>query len=751
MNRGPLYRDLVLVGGGYAHLLFLKRWCMQPLAGVRVTLVSPLAELPYSGMLPGHLAGDYTHEQIHIDLVRLCRRAGVRLLLDTACGIDRQRKRVLLQTRPAISYDLLSINTGPASDTRVPGVAAHALQLKPVARFLPQWQQVLQQLRAATQSLRIVMTGGGAGSVESLLAMQRCIAADATIARKPQFTLLTASAGLLPGYPAAVGAAAQRECRRAGIVVLCNKRVSRVEHGHLYTDDSFSAVVPFDLLLWCGDAAAPPWLGSSGLQLDARGFLLVHDSLQSLSDPAIFAAGDVASFGLRALPKAGVFSVRQAPVLYDNLRASLLQQRLRPYRPQRVFLSLLQLGAEYAAGSFGPLAASGRWLQAWKRRIDLRFMRSLQQLYEAAEPVTAHMHANALIHEALAEYSIDPALRCAGCGGKLGARALARVLHEVLGDYQPEDASISTLPAATLVQSTDLLRAPIDDPWLFGRIATLHALNDLFAMGAVPHSLQVALSLPYGAPSLQENDLRQLLLGVLSVCREHGVLLSGGHSAEGEDLTLALTVNGTPGQRTLHKRGLQAGQLLVLGKPLGSGVILAAHMQQRCPGPVLEAALAAMNRSQAQASQWLLQHGATACTDVTGFGLLGHLGEMLQGSDLSAVLDLDAIPLLPGARALAAAGIRSSLFPDNAAFVLELGGFDALQQHALWPLLLDPQTAGGLLASIPAHAKADALANGFFCIGRVERLGDLGGLGGLGLELGCRAVAACGGAPGAAH
>jgi selenide,water dikinase len=720
MNQSPLYRDLVLAGGGYAHLLFIKRWCMQPIPGVRVTLVSPLSELPYTGMLPGHLAGDYTHEQIHIDVVRLCRRAGVRLLLDEACGIDRQRKRLQLKTRPGISYDLLSINTGPAADLRVEGVAEHALQLKPVSRFLPLWRQALQQLRSATQPLHLIMTGGGAGSVESLLALQRAVVHDATIQHKPVFTLLTASPRLLPTYPAAVGRAALRACEKAGINVLCSKRVSRVEASHLYTDDSFSAVLPCDLLLWCGEAAAPRWLQETGLKLDAQGFVLVQDTLQSLNDPAVFAAGDVAAFSTRALPKAGVFSVRQAPVLFDNLRASLLQHSLRPYQPLRVFLSLLQLGAHLAAGSFGAVGGSGRWLQVLKRRIDQRFMHSVQQLYEEPVATAPHMHANALIHEALAEFSIDPALRCAGCGGKLGARALAAVLHEVLGDYLPEDASITTLPATTLVQSTDLLRAPFDDPWLFGRIATLHALNDLFAMGAVPHSLQLALSLPYGAPALQENDLRLVLQGVLSVCREHKVLLSGGHSAEGEALSLALTVNGTPGTRTLHKRALQAGQILVLGKPLGSGVILAAHMQQRCPGPVLEAALDMMNRSQAREAAWLLQHDASACTDITGFGLLGHLSEMLQGSGLNVVLDMDAIPLLDGARALAEAGIRSSLFADNEAWVLENGHFAALQQHPLWPLLLDPQTAGPLLAAIPADKKAAALASGFVVIGRVE-------------------------------
>ena len=718
MNQAPVHRQIVLAGGGYAHLLFIRMWCMQPLPGVRVTLVSPLAELPYSGMLPGLLAGEYTAQECHIDLVRLCQRAGVRLLLDEVRGLDRDRKRVQLALRPPLDYDLVSINTGPQADTRVPGVREHALPLKPVARFLPHWHGVLERLRSSERSLHLVMTGGGAGSVESLLGMARCVAADSRIVHKPQFTLLTASDRLLPGYAASVGKAALEQCHKAGIRVLCGKRVSRVEEYHLYTEDSFNAVLPYDALFWCGEAGAAAWPAASGLACDTEGFIHVDAHLRSVNDTSVFAAGDAAAFAEAPLPKAGVYAVRQAPVLFHNLRAALLGQGLRRYRPQARFLSLLHLDTRLAAGSYGPLALSGTWLRAWKARIDRRFIASLQRLYEAG--VGMPEPASTAVHPALVAEPVDPARRCAGCGGKLGADNLAAVLTEVLGHHLPEDASLLAFPSASVLQSVDLLRSPIDDPWLFGRIAALHALNDLFAMGAQPHSLQVALTLPYAAAGIHRAELRLVLEGIFAVCREQGVRLAGGHSAEGSDFLLALTVNGIPGKQPLHKRGLRPGDLLVTNAVLGSGMALAAHMQHCCPAPLLEAALQQMNRSQGKAAAQLAALGASACTDITGFGLLGHLVEMLTGSGLHASLRTAAIPLLPGVAGLAEAGIRSSLFEQNRTAVLRSGLFDDLQEDPLWPLLLDPQTAGGLLAGITSERREAAEAAGFVVIGTLR-------------------------------
>jgi selenide, water dikinase len=369
---------LVLAGAGHAHLLFIRQWCKKKLPGMAVTLVSPQSQVLYSGMLPAYLAGHYLQEDIHIDLVALCNRAGVQLILDEVTGIDTASRNLLVAASDNIAFDLLSLNTGPAADSSVPGVAEHALPVKPVSRFLPHWQQLQDTLRVAEAPLHIVMVGGGAGSVETLLGMALAIHKDTAIQTKPHYTLLSASPGLLPDHPPLVARAALRRCRELGISVLLNKRVRCVEQGHLFCDDSKADGLSFDALLWCTDAAAPRWLQASGLALDERGFVQVNAFLQS-SDPAIFAAGDVASFIGRTLPKSGVVAVRQAPVLQQNLCSTAQGKALRAYLPRSRYLSLLYLGEAQCAGSYGRIAASGSWLWHWKQRIDLDYMRSFSE------------------------------------------------------------------------------------------------------------------------------------------------------------------------------------------------------------------------------------------------------------------------------------------------------------------------------------------------------------------------------------
>jgi selenide,water dikinase len=717
-----IYRDLVLVGGGYAHLLFIRSWCMQPVAGIRVTLISPLTELAYSGMLPGYIGGEYSYSEIHIDVVRLCQRAGVRLVLDTVLAIDNLGKKLTLKTHSSLSYDILSLNTGSASSHDVPGVNQYAISLKPVALFIPLWLKSFDQLQSADKSIRICLVGGGAGAVESILGMSRHCASNESIKIKPIFTLVSAEAELLPGYPRKVANQALEQLNAAGVSWLGGHRITRVQPKYLFTGSSFSEVITYDLLFWCTEATAPSWLRETNLACDEDGFLKVNSSLQSISDPDIFGAGDIISFP-NPLAKAGVFSVRESPVLKDNLLARLLDMPLKEYRPQTRFLTLLQLGEDFSSGAYGPVSISGHWVYRWKKAIDISFMKSLQMLYQQQEKMTKEVHG---LPHALMKESIDPMLRCAGCGGKLGGTLISSVLTDIQGTYTPEDAAIIQLPGQKLVQSTDLIRAPINDAWLFGRIATQHAMNDLLAMGVQPHSLQVGLTLPYAAERIQRRDLHQLLSGINSVCKESNTLLTGGHSAEGSDLLLCLTVNGNlpEDSEPLKKSGLKKGDLLVLNKPLGSGVILAAHMQGLCPGPVLSYALDSMQISNLKGSRWLIDQGQRCCTDLSGFGLLGHLAELLQQSCCEIELTLDSFPLLPGAQELATQGIASSLLDQNRQYVDEFNVYSTellneMAAKSLLNLLLDPQTSGGLLAGISPELKTEAEKIGFRVIGKV--------------------------------
>lgn len=367
---------LVLLGGGHAHVEVLRRFGQYPMPNLRLTLVSRDAHSPYSGMLPGFVAGHYTHEQVHIDLVRLARFAGARFIQAEAVSLDHDRRELLLADQTRLDYDRLSINIGSTPQLKVPGARDHAVPVKPIDGFTSRWQVLLDRARQGTAPLRIAVVGGGAGGVELMLAMQHRLRQE----RQRQggdpdslgFLLLTASTELLPTHAPRVRRFFYQTLLEREVELHCGQRVERLEAGRLWTDagDAFSA----DEVVWVTQAGGAAWLAEAGLATDKQGFLRVNDCLQSVTDAAIFAAGDIASMVNHPREKAGVFAVRQGAPLFDNLRRSVADQPLKPFRPQRRWLALISTGDRYAVASRGSLSVRGRWVWRWKDWIDQRFM-----------------------------------------------------------------------------------------------------------------------------------------------------------------------------------------------------------------------------------------------------------------------------------------------------------------------------------------------------------------------------------------
>lgn len=699
----PITQELVLVGGGHSHVHVLKSFGMTPVPGVRLTLVTRALETPYSGMLPGLIAGVYDHDQVHLDLLRLARFGGARLVRAEATGLDRDGRRLLLKNRPPLRYDLLSLDIGSTPQAAdVPGALEHATRLKPVDGLAERWRRMVERVLTADRRLRLVMVGGGAAGVEVALgadhALRAMLRRHGREHLAPEVSLVTAGR-LLAGHSAGVRATFLREAARRGVAVIEEAPVVRVEATALHLADG--RTLPFDECLWATQAAGAPWLRVSGLACDADGFVLVGPTLQTLTDPLILAAGDVATMADHPRPKAGVMAVRQGPPLTDTLRRVLTGRAPRPFRPQKRFLALIGTGDGRAVASRGGLRAEGAWVWRWKDHIDRRWMRRYQDLPEmpAAPPP-----------------AMDPTtMRCAGCGGKVPADVLRRVLARLGLPAAPADAvEIAAPPGARLVQSVDHFRAFISDPWLLGRIAAVHALSDLHALGARPVAALAIVGLPQAADPVLEADLAQILDGARSVL---GTTLAGGHTAEADPMTIGFAVTGALEGPAMHKGGLRVGEVLVLTKPLGTGTLLAAAMRGQARGRWIDAALRSMAVDSARAAAALRQAGARGCTDVTGFGLLGHLLEMLEASGVDADIDPAALPLLEGAAEMLAAGITSSLHPAN----LRFAGAALAGGREPPPILTDPQTAGGLLAGVPPDAVDTVLAAvpGAAVIGRV--------------------------------
>jgi selenide,water dikinase len=716
----PIEKDLVLLGGGHSHVAVLKSFGMRPMPGVRVTLVSRGSVTPYSGMLPGLIAGHYTFDQAHIELRPLCRFAGTDFVREAVSGLDLANRRVLFADRAPLGFDVLSLDVGSVPNTRgVPGAAKHALPVKPIDRFLARWEALLEparQPRAGT--FRVVVVGGGAGGVELLLAARHRLMESGAERESGRFEfyLVTATATILPTHSHSVRQRYTRILAGRGVAVHTDQQVVEVTAGEVICESGLR--VPHDVLLWTTQAAAAEWFRDAGLATDAEGFVAVNDCLQSLSHPFVFATGDCAVVINHPRPKSGVFAVRQGRPLAENLRRVLNAQPLESFRPQREFLSLISTGDKYAVASRGPFAAEGAWVWRWKDWIDRRWMRRYQELSEmgavAAEVTRRNEPAGGWPKPGLQA-------RCGGCGAKVGSDVLHRVLKRlepvrrndvVLGLDAPDDAAAITVPPGMVsVQTVDFFRAFISDPFLFGRIAANHCLNDLFAMGAEPQSALAIAVLPFAAEAKMEEQLFQVMAGAVATLNAHNVALIGGHSSEGAESGFGVTVNGVAEpSRLLRKGGLKPGDQLILSKPLGTGALFAAEMRGEAKGAWIDAALDSMLRSNAEAARIFVAHCATACTDVSGFGLAGHLLEVAKASGVVVELNLPSIPLLVGAREVVAAGIASSLQPQNFHSRRAMEYTDAQSALSEFQLLFDPQTAGGLLTGVAAEKAAACVA-----------------------------------------
>ncbi|MBD1811859.1 FAD-dependent oxidoreductase [Microcoleus vaginatus DQ-U2] len=421
-------KDLVLIGGGHSHAIVLKMFGIKPLPGVRLTLISDVLHAPYSGMLPGHVAGFYDYDECHIDLRSLAEFARCQILIDRAIAIDFNKNLVICQTRPPVNFDLLSVDIGSTPATlSVPGAAEYAIAAKPVPEFLASWNQVISERQNHPEKpLRIAIVGGGAGGVELALNMQYRLGKEEGRRKREEgrgkkeegkrkreegrgkkeegrrkreenlenfsseIHLFHSGAELMQGHNQRVRRRLKEILISRGIQlhlkekVCVVKKIERETNPQFHTDYQLSCKSGLELecdsIFWVTQASAANWIRESGLAADSNGFMQVNDCLQSVSHPNVFAAGDIAAMVNYPRPKAGVFAVRQGKPLFENLQQFLLEKPLKPFAPQEQYLGLIGTGNKRAIASRGNFMWESRLLWYWKDWIDRQFMQKFSNL-----------------------------------------------------------------------------------------------------------------------------------------------------------------------------------------------------------------------------------------------------------------------------------------------------------------------------------------------------------------------------------
>ena len=653
---------ILLAGGGHSHALLLKRWAMRPKqrpAGL-ITLINRNSTSLYSGMVPGLIAGQYERDAASIDLRQLCDRAGVALVIAEITGIEPDQGQLLLKKRPPLRYRRLSLNLGAESrHSTHPGVPIKPLEA--ALDFLD------QQDSHCTEPFCVV--GGGLAGQEVVLALRR---------RWPTRPLTLISESLQQDH------SASQRISQAGITLTAE-----------------APSQPTAALL-CTGSQAPSWLSKS-LPVDGSGRVQTNATLCVCGHPTLFASGDCGVIQSAPRPPSGVWAVRSAAILARNLLAADEDRPLQSWRPKAQALQLMGNPSQRPTQAWGRWGSwtlpANRWLWWIKRRIDQRFIASFKA------------------HRAMEQD--DQTMACRGCAAKLPAEPLQAALEQA-GLKGPAEDAAELGGEQPRLQSIDGFPALLSDPWLNARLTTLHACSDLWACGARVDHAMALVTLPADGAELQQELLAQTLAGIRSVLNEQSAHLIGGHTLEARSptpnpaslgLQVALSVTGTALGAPWPKIGPKAGDALLLSRPLGTGVLFAAAMAGAANPTDLDRALQVMNQSQHQLVEALRQSkDIHACTDITGFGLLGHLGEMLN-QDVRLQLELEQLQAYPGALTLLGQGYASSLAPANrqAWHLLDpnpttghapitLNGSPSRSQLEL---LVDPQTCGPLLISCP--------------------------------------------------
>lgn len=689
--------EVVLLGAGHTNAHILRMWRMKGLPDTSLTCVSNYPIATYSGMLPGVLAGLYPPERMEIDLVRLCSSVGARLIVGQFSGLDIEERRLLFDDRPSLPFDVLSIGIGSVPTRDGVELDETALAIKPMQTFLERFEQRVRELaeRNGHEALRAAVVGAGVGGVEVALCLPqrlRQILGNHAF----ELTLINGSEQLARGTSPKMQALLTKEFESRGVTLRLGRRVKKVAAGAITFEDG--DVIPADLVLWAPNASAPDALKQLQLPKDDRGFLLTDTTLKVPVDASIFAVGDTGTIEGSDLPKAGVYAVRQGRILWQNIKRSLDGRPLVEYRPQKDFLKLVNLGDGNAIAEYQGLTKRGRSAWQLKDWIDGRFM----DKYQDYKPMEM---------EAEPPDPDGSAMRCAGCGGKVSGSVLSKVLrrldippHEqvLLGLEQPDDAAIvKSSGGQPMTVTADFFTAPLDDPYLSGRIAALNSASDVFALGAQPIAALALATLPVGKPRQQEQLLYEMLAGSLYEFRKMGATLVGGHTIEGPQITIGFTMLADQGSsKPRTKASLRPGDHLVLTKPLGTGVLLVAHMNAECRAEWMTPLLDSMLLSNQPAAALVDEFDIAGLTDITGFGLAGHLLEMLSASDLVCDLTLEQLPLLAGVAELSARGVESTLAPANRAAEVEIRVSEPQRRSERYQILFDPQTSGGLVLGV---------------------------------------------------
>mgnify|MGYP000026190325 FL=1 len=680
-KKNIIKKDLVLLGAGHSNIEVLKKFGTKPIDGLRLTLISNSYFSTYSGMIPGYLQGIYDWNEINIDLVKLCRVYGHRLIMSNIIKIDTKNNSVFLENRPSINYDFLSINLGIKTDSsKIKGAEKNCLRLKPISSIKENFDKLLK-FNKVHKNNDIVIIGAGAAGFEVALAL------DENLKRKNiknNIILLSKNSSVLNQFNKTAELIAKKNLEKCNIKFLNYAEVVIVTSNYVLLKDGRKIFCKLPIL--ATNSGPLDLLKKSDLPLTKNGSILVESNLLVSGYNNIFSSGDISEIKGYSIPKAGVFAVRQGKILAKNIKKLYLQKKLSQYRPQKYFLSIIGLQNNRALAIKSIFSIKGQLIWSIKKYIDKKFI----------EKYTLYKRDNYPEKD-----QIEPVLnqmQCKGCASKIPQSILDSVFEE---NTKKGSLDADKVPnTKNIFQTTDIISSIVSDPFELGIISAKHALNDILASNTKPLAAQMIVSLPPAINEINKRDLIQVKSGADYAMKKATCKIIGGHSYSNNDdqVYLGFSIIGKKKNYVKSKK-IKKGKLYITGK-IGSALVFAAIEKKIISGMYSEEVINNMKQSNYDIFKIFSKYSIQHITDISGFGLAIHANNLLlRNSDLNGLeISLKKVPLYKGAIEALNNNVKSSLNDANKNSIINnlRVDYDKINKNYL-NCLFDPQTAGGFL------------------------------------------------------
>ena len=685
MQHKSFKKQLVLLGGGHANIQVLRKLCMNEYDGLHTILINNKSSAIYSGMTPGYIRKEFHLNDITIDLQRLCFNAGSTFIDDISIDIDTSSQKIYLKKHHPVYYDVLSINTGSISKKGNIKIhqKAKCFQVKPISELINKLKLIDKLVENISRPI-INVVGGGVAAYELIFALNQRYNKEISFNIISEYHLSEKN----------LNSKTINQIKVISKELKINEIIGSVSH--IFKDEiklSGGKLIKSTLCLLSTGAELPQWLSKSKLE-KIDGYLAVNEKLLCLNHKNIFATGDIASLTQYDRPKSGVMAVRQGEILKENVFYQLQNKNLKNFKPQSNWLYIIGTYPKKAMLNFYIFSFHHHWCLILKKWIDIKFMNKFVFPNKTKMNKKKHILQNRSIEK----------MFCQGCGSKVSKNSLLQLLSKDPKNHNLGDSTLIKIPKFNVLQTIDFIKLFSSfDPYDFGMISYFHSQNDIIAAGGKVHSYNISIGIPFSEDKSEIFFLESFMEGIQEASKIDHSILTSGHSFQTTEPGITIQMNGIL-ENHLEKSQAKENDLIYLSKPLGTGYLLSAYFENSLlmtnyDFQILLSYLKMNNLNSVKAANLC---GSKCMTDISGFGLASHLGDICQSSNLSAEITLSKSIMINSneevLKKYQSTGYKNN-FDSMSSFV------EVKKNHAYENILYDPQTNGAMLIVINNQKK----------------------------------------------